>query len=152
MATGTRLLRLAAPAMLGIALACGCSSSPEPPPAALGTVFDVLAGDGPAAELAGGLPAMFLTGPAATVDDLLAKRTALAATAHFSTLVDCGGMAALDSTALADRLLEAALEDGGPILLDLEGSTSRSLRGLHAQGLVMVSVDAESRVVSVQQQ
>ena len=140
-------LRSAAFAMSLLAAVAGCSSSPEPPAASLGQVVDVLAGDGPAAELAGGLPARFLTGTAAEIDALLAKRGALAAGEPFSTLVDCGGMAALESTALSDRLLETALEDGGPILLDLDGATSESLRGVGAVGLLMVSVDEHARIV-----
>lgn len=143
-------------AALGLWFGCqGCASPPAPQlrQVSLGEVEDVLEGPGNAAELAGGLPAVFLVGDADAVDALLAARAQATAAPPAAgaprvvTVVDASGLDELQRTALMDRLAEAALDEGGPILVDVGGATARSLRD-GATGLFRVEVDADGRVTA----
>lgn len=147
-----RPLRHAA-ACAALAIFAGACSSPDPEPGQLvqwGELEDVLAGDGPGVERAGPLPAEFLVGEAAQAELLLQHRERLGADQgelRLRTVLDVSQLAPLDRTALTDRLLEAALDPGGPILLDRSGATARSLRaGL--PGARRVRVDAASRIAA----
>jgi len=142
---------------LGLWFGCqGCASPPAPElrRVTLGPVEDVLEGPGDAAQLAGGLPAVFLVGDAGHVELLLAARRAGAAdegeagAPRVATLVDASTLDDLQRTALVDRLTEAALDEGGPILVDATGATARSLRD-GAPGPFRVEVDAASRVTAI---
>lgn len=142
----------AAGAILACAALAGACSSPDREPGALvvfGPLEDVLGGAGDGAALAGPLPAEFLVGDAGQVEVLLGHRARLAAAAadgaRRNTVVDVSRLAALDRTALADGLLEAALEDGGPILLDPSGATAASLRA-GQPGPRRVRLDAAGRI------
>ncbi len=139
------LLLFAGGSFLG---SCGCSSSqPVLRVAILGTVTDVLGEAGPAARLAGGLPAAFLVGDASSVEELLQRRSDLAATeGRLATVVDCSSLDELARTALTDQLTDPALDDGGPILLDFDGGTAHSLSD-GAPGVLLVHLDAEGKVL-----
>jgi len=100
---------------------------------ALGAVRDVLAEDPSELDsFVARWPATFLVGDAASVDALLAARAELAsllAPGGIVTLVDAVGLDALELPSLEGRLVEAALEDGGPLAVDRDG-VARRLAGI----------------------
>ncbi len=132
-----RVLLLAA--MLALAVVAWrlrSSGSPKVPPLELGWVQDVLGEQVSATDFLGALPAVVNVGPARAVDQLLAAR-ALDST---PTIVDVSGIDAVRREALAARLVEAALEDGGAIATDATGVSVRSLAGTF-DGAVRVEID-----------
>ncbi len=141
---------LALVAGLGIWFSCESCAAPQAEDRAVALGVVEIAGDkkGPAAELVGGLPASFLVGSGNDVEIILKERTRLHAAwpkAKVGIVVDGAGLDALKLTALSDRLVEASLDDGGPILLDRAGDTARSLRD-GAVGIFLVRLNTESRV------
>jgi len=122
--------------LLGLPFLAACSSSEPLPTADFGQALDAFGEEGPVLELIDGLPASFLVGDADQVDSLLAIRSNLSGPeSETNTLIQCSALSQLSFAGLADEMLEAALEDGGPILLDRNGSTCNSLRqglpGIH---------------------
>jgi len=136
--------------LLCILPAAASCSSPDPvgPEVSFGVLQDALGGSGPGRELAGSLPASFLVGDAPAADFLMevrAQQAAAAGAERLVTILDVSRLSDLDRTSLTDRLLEPALSDGGPVLLDADGATCLSLRG-GRPGAWMVRVDAASRI------
>ena len=127
-------------------LLCACSGMQIIPEVVeLGIAPDVLAGASPMEEVVGGWPTTFLVGDARDVTSLLAARTDLAGRVlegEVVTVVDAAGLGPLDLAPLEEALVEAALEDGGAILLDTDGTLSRSLSGVARRPtLVRLSAD-----------
>ncbi len=133
--------------LLASLLVPACSSSAPLPVVDFGTIVDAFGEEGPILELVDGLPAHFLVGDAAQVSSVLEARANLAAENQTAnTLIQCSTLNDLDFTGVSDRVLEAALEDGGPILLDREGGTANSLRQ-GDPGLLWVAVDEDGHIV-----
>jgi hypothetical protein len=133
-------------------LAAACSSpDPQPgPEVSFGVLQDVLGTEGPGRDLIGTLPANFVVGDAPAADFLLerrAQRAAEADAARLITIIDVSRLTSMDRTSLADRLLEPALEAGGPVLLDAAGSTCNSLRA-GRPGIWMIWVGADGRITA----
>jgi len=103
------------------------ADAPAPETVALGGVSDTLGGEVAAAELAGGLPSTYLIGDAGDVDALLAARATAGDTV--ATIVDVSKLDSIAREALTSRLVEAALDDGGAIAVDITGVTVRALEG-----------------------
>ncbi|MFK5955498.1 MAG: hypothetical protein QM477_03530 [Planctomycetota bacterium] len=137
--------------LLGWPLLAACSSSEPLPTADFGPALDAFGEEGAVLDLVEGLPASFLVGDAIEIENLLAIRSSLAQQSETTnTLIQCAELNELSFTGLADEVLEAALEDGGPILLDRVGTTAASLRqGLH--GVLLVTVDDEGAIVSAKE-
>jgi len=154
MARKTRLLLLALP--LGGALVLwilfnGCVSPPAPQKRRpeLGQVESVLDGPGLVAELVG-FPNVFLVGDGSDIDSLLARRSALASAwpdNSVVTLVDESPLDDLKRSELGDQLLTAALDPGGPILVDTTGRTALALRD-GQPGIWMIRISDHGEVVS----
>jgi hypothetical protein len=109
---------------------------------------DVLVGNSPMDEVVSGWPTTFLIGDARDVTRILEARTDLAdrvLEGEVVTVVDGSGLGPLDLAPVEEILVEAALEDGGAILLDTDGSLSRNLSGV-AQRPTLVRL-SEERVV-----
>lgn len=145
-------MRLSLLVLIVFASAAACSSpDPQPgPEVSFGVLQDVLAGEGPGRDLAGPLPAAFLVGDAPAADFLLQRRGEQAAAAsaeRWITLIDVSRLSSMDRTALGDRLLEPALESGGPILLDAAGLSCAALRA-GQPGVWLVRLDSASRIVA----
>lgn len=145
-------MRIPSLLLLTLPFAASCSSpDPQPgPEVSFGILQDVLGVEGPGRDLIGSLPANFLVGDAPAADFLLerrAQRASAAGDARLITILDVSRLSSLDRTALADRLLEPALERGGPVLLDALGATCGSLRA-GRPGIWMVWVDVDSRIVA----
>jgi len=136
--------------VIGTLSTLGCSSSTPLPSVTFGPVQDVLSGEeGPALDIIGGLPAVFLVGESTQFDQLIAARAAQAQEASpAAVLIACRGMNDLDFTAFSDRAFDAALDDGGNILLDRKGSTASSLRQ-GSQEALQVSVDKDGAIAAV---
>ena len=147
------LFSLAALATAVVAVNCQSCATPEPEPraVALADVDDVAAGGIRAEALLGALPTSFLVVNAAEIDGGMAARARLIAAhpkAAFTTVVDASGLDDLKATALSDKLLEAALEEGHPVLLDRAGGCARDLRD-GARTTQLVRVGADRRVAAV---
>lgn len=151
--TRRRLPARRACALLGAVLfalsssACQTPIAKEPAldPLALGALEDVLSGpvEWNAVRPTGALLA--LGGPA-DVERLLAWRSARAADSSADVvLVDVSGLDTAAAEALQDTLVLAALEPGGPLLLDRGGRWVRRLAGPDAPPLV-VDFLADGRV------
>jgi len=134
--------------LLSLPLLAACSSSEPLPTADFGPALDAFGEKGTVLELIEGLPASFLVGDASEVDSLISLRASLASNQETTnTLIECSALNDLSLTSLSDEVLEAALEDGGPILLDQSGTTATSLRqGLN--GILLVMVDGEGSILS----
>ena len=144
---------LAALATAIVAVNCQSCATPEPEPRAvvLADVDDVAAGRIRAEALLGALPTSFLVVNAAEIENGMALRARLMAAhpkATFATVVDASGLDDLKATALSDGLLEAALEEGHPVLLDRAGACARDLRD-GARSTQIVRVGADRRVAAV---
>ncbi len=127
------------------ALACR-SAAPPPEVPVLGAVTDVLAGEAPLPELVGGLPATLWVGPAERVDELLAARArALSEGEEEAALVDGSELDSRERLALEDRLVEAALSPGGPILIDPTGATAQALSA-GSREILRVRLSAEGAI------
>ncbi|MEZ6015094.1 MAG: hypothetical protein R3F49_08275 [Planctomycetota bacterium] len=119
----------------------GAPAAPEP--LALGRVLDVLGDEVPALEFGAGPPAEFCAGEARHVDELLAAR----AGQMIPTVIDVSTLDPIARETLQSRLVEAALDDGGPIAIDVSGATVRALEG-PLDGAVRVTVGADGVLVS----
>lgn len=130
---------------------CACSGMQIIPEVVeLGSAPDVLVGDSPMDEVVSGWPTTFLVGDARDVTRLLAARSDLAGQVpegEIVTVVDGASLGPLDLAPVEEALVEAALEDGGTILLDTEGSLSRNLSGV-AQRPTLVRLSAEHIVLA----
>lgn len=131
-------------ALVGILLAwlpacAGPTARPET--VELGAVRDVLMEEvGPLVDWPERWPAVVLVGDAAGVDALLAARAELAtriAEGALVTVVDAVDLDALGRPALEAVLIEAALEDGGPILVDESDGVARRLSGVATRPAVV---------------
>lgn len=146
------MLRITSLLLFGLPFVASCSS-PDPlpgPEVSFGVLHDALGGEGPGLELTGSLPATFLVGDAPAADFLMERRAQHAAAAgadRMVTILDVSRLTDLDRTALTDSLLEAALEAGGPVLLDAAGATCVSLRS-GRPGVWLIWVDAASRITA----
>ena len=115
--------------MLAFAVMVACRSAPKrdakaPPPVSLGHAADAFGVRGTVAELLGGLPATVLVGGGEDLDSLLDARRALAGApggATLALLVDVSALGPVERATTRDRLVEAALEPGGPVLIDERG-------------------------------
>ena len=130
------LILVAMLALAAVAWRLRSSGTPKVPPLELGWVQDVLGEQVSAQEFLGAFPAVVNVGPARAVDQLLAARTANST----PTIIDVSGINAVRREALAARLVEAALEDGGAIATDTTGASVRSLAGTF-DGAVRVEID-----------
>lgn len=122
-------------------------ATPPPRPADLGWVQDPLGGQVLATELCGGLPAVVCVGAASHVETLLAVRARTDDARAY--LVDVSALDDLAREALEARLVEAALDEGGAIGIDVTGASVRALEGAHV-GPVRVSLDARGVVTERQ--
>ena len=114
----------------------------------LGSAPDVLVGDSPMDAVVSGWPTTFLVGDARDVTRLLAARPDLAGRVpegEVVTVVDAAGLGPLDLAPVEEMLVDAALDAGGTILLDTDGTLSRNLSGV-AQRPTLVRL-SEERVV-----
>lgn len=133
-----------------IAFACQSCATPQPEMrvVAFGNAADLAAGPIDPAKFQAGLPAAFLVCGADDIESAMKERARLR-TAHgdvrFTTIVDVSKKGELERTALGDKWLEAALDDGYPIVFDENGSTARSLRD-GQKSTMLVFVNAELRV------
>jgi len=117
-------------ATFGILACAGPAVDPNARPVQIGSAEDALEGEGRIAELVGGLPALFLVGTGQDSKALLAMRQRLASDVGdggLVTLIDVSSLDELQQLEISDIALEAALEEGGPILLDRLGSSAQSL-------------------------
>lgn len=131
---------LAAGALLALtASACQTPIAKEPSldPLALGPLEDVLSGPVEWSAVCSPGTLLALGGPA-DLERLLAWRTARAADSSAGlVLVDASGLDAAGAEALQDTLVLAALEPGGPLLLDRGGRWARRLCGPQAPPLLV---------------
>ena len=130
---------------------CACSGMQIIPEVVeLGSAPDVLVGDSPMDEVVSGWPTTFLVGDARDVTRILTARADLAdrvLAGDVVTVVDGSGLGPLDQAPVEEILVEAALEDGGAILLDTDGSLSRNLSGV-AQRPTLVRLSEEHIVLA----
>lgn len=130
---------------------CACSGMQIIPEVVeLGIAPDVLAGASPMEEVVSGWPTTFLVGDARDVTNLLAARTELVDQVlggEVVTVVDAAGLGPLDLAPLEEALVEAALDDGGAILMDTDGRLSRNLSGV-AQRPTLVRLSADRVVLA----
>lgn len=135
------------------ALTSGACSSPDRdsgPLVSFGALEDVLEGAVAPESWTAQLPADFLVGDAAAAALLVEQRAILADSSpetHRFTVVDVSRLAVLDRTACQDALLEPALAEGGPILLDATGATAAALR-MGRSGAHLVRVSGAGRIAS----
>ena len=140
------------PAALLLALACACAGpKTRPERIGLGVVVDVLAGEAiPLEEVVAGWPASFLVGDggaAAAATDARADLHARYPESPVVTVVDASGLDALQLPAVQATLVEAALEDGGPIVVDGGDGVARRLSGV-ARRPALVRVSATGEVLA----
>jgi len=130
---------------------CACSGMQIIPEVVeLGSAPDVLVGDSPMDEVVSGWPATFLIGDARDVTRVLSARTDLSGhvlEGWTVTVVDGSDLGPLDLASVEEILVEAALDDYGAILLDTDGSLSRSLSGV-AQRPTLVRLSEERFVLA----
>lgn len=131
-------------------LALAACSSPEGGKAEVlppGTYTDAWGEQGGLDALAGPLPAVLAVQEAAAVEEALRLRGAQAAAAiPLVTVLDASALGELQQEELLQALLEAALEDGGPILVDRDGGSARELRaGLQPPVFIRVEAGLEVR-------
>ncbi len=136
--------------ILALCSACGAVAvEPNARTVTLGSVEDVFEGQGDMIELSGGLPATYLLGSALEADDFFASRARIIEQYGELSIISVLDVSALDElqrSELQDAALEAALDVDGVLLLDIEGTSSRSL-GDQRPGLHLVHVDSNLLVV-----
>lgn len=138
----------------GVALAAlsACAGpTARPETAELGVVRDVLMEEvAPVQDWPARWPAVVLVGDADSLEAVLTARADLAtrvADGALLTLVDAVDLDALGRPALEAELVEAALENGGPILVDDADGVARRLSGVAARPAV-VRLAADGRVLA----
>lgn len=136
--------------LFAVLLTLHCTScatpAPEPRHVTIDAMTDVAEGAFDPAAFRKTLPRVFLVARAADVDHVMAvreKRIAAAPDAAIVTVIDASELDHAKAVALADRLVEAALDPRTPILVDLSGKTARSLAdGARRPLCVRVAADA----------
>lgn len=131
-------------------LAVSACSSPEGGKAEVlppGAYTDAWGERGGLDALAGPLPAILAVQEASAVEEALRLRGAQAAAElPLVTILDASALGELQQEELLQALLEAALEDGGPILVDRDGGSARELRaGLQPPVFLRVEAGLEVR-------
>ena len=139
---------ITAGALAGIAvmgMVCCRGSLVHPEYIDIGEVEDVLEGPLNLDAVVSTWPQDFLIVRAGDLKAGLEKRTELAAGGDPLVLVvDAQGLAAEEQGGLADTLVEPALDEKGPILIDRSGDLTRSLKGvLEAPVLVRLAEKGE---------
>lgn len=118
--------------ILGLGVVCCRGVLVKPESVDLGEVEDVLSGPTTLDALAVAWPVDLLVVEARALDAGREWRRTLAAGGPLVLVVDAGDLESFDQDALADRLVEPALDDAGPIVIDRNGDVARALGGVLA--------------------